>query len=100
MEETIRKRTTLCYCQNVYLITPVTLYLLFFLCFFPMAICDPYIEYKSSTEYLCSKEYNKETKNTAAIDTTSVQTIAKSVIYISLWMLYSFYCKVDFTVLP
>lgn len=70
MEERLTKMTTLCYHQNVYLTTFVTLYLLFFLCLFCLystAIRDLYIEYKAYREHLCSTEHNKGTKNTPAI---------------------------------
>lgn len=106
MEETVTKRTTLCYCQNVYLITFATLCLLFFCAYFIfysyIAICDPQIEYKSFQDVCAAKNTTRALKMQQPLGTTWVQTITIAVdcVYMFLLILYNFYCKADFTVLP
>lgn len=106
MEETVTKRTTLCYCQNVYLITFATLCLLFFCAYFIfysyIAICDPQIEYKSFQDVCAAKNTTRALKMQQPLGTTWVQTITIAVdcVYMCLLIFYNFYCKADFTVLP
>lgn len=106
MEETVTKRTTLCYCQNVYLITFATLCLLFFCAYFIfysyIAICDPQIEYKSFQDVCAAKNTTRALKMQQPLGTTWVQTVTIAVdcVYMFLLILYNFYCKADFTVLP